>query len=141
MLSYPLPALNLTREQCEKIMAPILQYGLPHMGVCRNFPRAMVFAPQQYFGLGLQHLYTCQEIYRLKDMLQHTFRNTCTGNLYRASLELLYIELGVTMELHDIPYQQMAALATDSLVKSTWHFLHTYGLKLTHDIKIEAQRD
>jgi hypothetical protein len=37
-LTYPLPALNLTKEQCEKIMAPILQYGLPNMGVCRNFP-------------------------------------------------------------------------------------------------------
>jgi hypothetical protein len=139
-LTYPLPAINLTREQCEKIMAPILQYGLPNMGVCRNFPRDMVFAPQQYFSLGLQHLYTSQEIYRLKDMIQHTFRTTCTGQLYRSSLELLYVELGVSMDLHEISYQHMSALATNSLVKSSWYFLSTYDIKLAHDIKIEGQR-
>jgi hypothetical protein len=56
-LIYPLPALNLTIQQCERIMQPILQYGLPALGVCRNFPRDIVFAPQKYMGLGFKHLH------------------------------------------------------------------------------------
>ena len=78
-LSYPLSATNLTKSQCEQIMSPILKYGLPAIGVCRNFPRSMVFAPIKYMGLGFQHLYTVQEIVRLKDIIQHTFRHTITG--------------------------------------------------------------
>lgn len=36
-LSYPLAALRLTKPQWEEIMAPILRYCLPAMGICRNF--------------------------------------------------------------------------------------------------------
>jgi len=36
-LTYPLPALNLSKAECEKIMMPVLQYLLPALGVCRNF--------------------------------------------------------------------------------------------------------
>jgi hypothetical protein len=32
-LQYPLPALTLTEKQCDKIMAPILEVGLPAMTV------------------------------------------------------------------------------------------------------------
>jgi hypothetical protein len=41
--SYPLNATNLTKIQCNSIMSPILNYALPAMGVCRNFPRVLVF--------------------------------------------------------------------------------------------------
>jgi hypothetical protein len=48
-LSYPLPALRFTRSQCEAIMAPILQYCLPALGICRNFPRKLVFSTFDYY--------------------------------------------------------------------------------------------
>ncbi len=38
-------------------MQPILHYGLPALGICRNFPRKMVFAPHKYMGLGFKHLH------------------------------------------------------------------------------------
>jgi hypothetical protein len=40
-LAYPLSALRLTRCQMEQIMAPLLQYCLPAMGICRNFLRKL----------------------------------------------------------------------------------------------------
>ncbi len=80
-LSYPFPASNLTKQQCEAIMFPILQYGLPAMGICRYIPRKLVFAPTKYMGLGMQHLYTVQEISRLKDIIDHTYKATTAGNL------------------------------------------------------------
>jgi hypothetical protein len=64
-LAYPLPATNLTKKQCEDIMSPAIQQLLVSIGVCRNFPRCLVFAPIDYFGLGIQHIYTTQEIQRL----------------------------------------------------------------------------
>jgi hypothetical protein len=117
-LTYPLLAIKLSKEQCKEIMAPILTYGLPAIGVCRNFPRSMVFAPTKYMDLGLQYLSTIQEIEHLKDIIQHTFHSTTMGKLYCTSLELLYIELGLTQELHSIPFSTMSKITTDPLVKA-----------------------
>jgi hypothetical protein len=72
---YPLNAVNLTTQQCEQIMSPVLQYALPAMGVCRNFPRSLVFSSTQYMGLGIKHLHMLQEIARIKDVLSHTYSN------------------------------------------------------------------
>jgi len=47
-LLHPLPAIRLTKAQCESIMAPLLQYLLPALGVCRNFPRRLVFSTLDY---------------------------------------------------------------------------------------------
>jgi hypothetical protein len=43
-------------------MAPALDFALLAMGIFRNFPRVLVFALEKYFGLGIPHLYTPQEI-------------------------------------------------------------------------------
>jgi hypothetical protein len=93
-ISYPLPALRLTRPQCEAIMAPILQYCLPALGICQNFPRKLVFSTLDYYGINIKHLFVIQEIARVHDIIFHTFNDTLTGLLYRASLELFFIELG-----------------------------------------------
>ena len=81
-LTYSISATNLSKQQCEDIMAPILMYGLPALGICRYFPRKLVFAPIKYMGLGIPHLYTIQEIAKLKDIIHHTYKTTTTGDLY-----------------------------------------------------------
>jgi hypothetical protein len=86
-LAYPLPALQLTKAQCKAIMAPILRYCLPALGVCRNFSRTLVFSTLDYVGMNLQHLYTLQESLRIKDIILHCFNDTLTGKLYKASME------------------------------------------------------
>jgi hypothetical protein len=100
-------------------MSPLLATVLPRLGICRHFPRAMVFIPVKVFGLGFQHLYTLQEITRMKDLVYHTANNTITGRLYRASLELLHIELGSFLPLHCISFSIFGILVTPSLIKST----------------------
>jgi hypothetical protein len=137
MLSYPLPALNLTCEEWDKIMAPILQYLLPAMGICRNFPRALVYNSVKYMGVGVQHPYTIQEIAQVKDIVSHVHRRTITGDLYRASFEVLLLEKGMGAELNQIPQEVLHSLATASLVKNTCQFLQAYDLSLYHDIKIK----
>jgi hypothetical protein len=106
-------------EECDRIMAPILRYFLPAIGVCRNFPRTLVYNSNQYFGLGIKNLFTTQEILRLKDILSHVYQRTMMGKLYKNSLELLIIEMGLGMDLKAIPQDVLITLTTDTLIKST----------------------
>ncbi len=85
-------------------MSPILRYALPALGICRNFPRHLVFAPGKYMGVGIQHLYSAQEIMCIKDIISHTMRCSTTGALYRNSLEILLLEVGKGTSLNEIPY-------------------------------------
>ena len=122
-------------------MSPAIQQLLVSIGICRNFPRALVFAPTKYFGLGIKHLYTSQETERILNMIQHTANNTETGNLYRASLEHLILEVGMGELVFDQPYHELCFLATSSLVKSTWQFLYTNSIQLKHDVHIPLVRE
>jgi hypothetical protein len=139
-LSYPLPALNMSKEECEQIMKPILQYLLPAIGVCRNFPRSPVYTSEKYTGIGLKHLHTTQEIYRLKDLLSHVYRRTNLGKLYRNRLENMILEVGMGTDILRINPQAIHLLATDTLIKSTCLFLLQHNLELKHDISMPLLR-
>jgi len=139
-LAYPLAALRLSKSQCEAILAPILRYCLPAMGVCRNFSRRLVYATVDYMGLNIYHLYTLQEISRLKDIILHTFSDTLTGKLYRTSLELFYIELGLSPTGYwDISTADL--LTTPSLIKVTMVFLKQHNIVLKHNLTVPLLRD
>lgn len=138
---YPLNAVNLSKKQSEAIMSPVLHYALPAMGICRNFPRAVVFSSLKHAGIGIKHIHTLQEIARLKDILQHKSSDTMTGRLYQSSLEYLLLELGMGTELHKIDYIQYQILATNSLIKSTWEFLYTYSIQFCHIKKMKNTTD
>ncbi len=140
ILSYPLPSFNLTKKQCQYIMSPGMNYIRPALGICRSFPRTVVFSPNKYLGIGIKHLYMVQEIACLKDIMLHTYKDMTTGCLYRNTTELLLLELGMTIPLHSLPFNSYSPLATNSLVKSIWCFLYENNLELRHDINILPQR-
>jgi hypothetical protein len=128
-LAYPVPALNLSKEQCEAIMRPILNYGLPAMGICQHFPRDIVYAPPLYRGIGFQNLHTLQEILRIRDLISHTSLSLTTGKLCTMSLELLLIEAGLGSEVHRISTAYLNQLCTNTLIKSTCLFLNEFHLE------------
>jgi hypothetical protein len=136
-LSYPLPAVTLTKQVWEAILSPLLCCVLPRLGICRNFPRALVYAPSKFFGLDFKHLHTVQETTRLQGIILHTANDTITGRLYRASLELLLIEIGSFLPLHLQDFKTVGHLATDSVIKSTWEFLTDHNLQLITDLKVD----
>jgi hypothetical protein len=47
-LLYAAPALTITNGEANYIMAPILMRGLNALGIQRNLPRAVVYAPLKY---------------------------------------------------------------------------------------------
>jgi mRNA-degrading endonuclease HigB of HigAB toxin-antitoxin module len=138
-LYYPLPALRLSKAQCEAIYAPLLQHCLPSLGMCRNFPKKLVYSTFDFMGLNFLHLFMLQEITRLKDIVFHTFSGTLTGFLYTSSLELLLFELGCTVDFKWDP-TLINILATDSLIKATWCFLYHNNITLIHDVKLYIPR-
>jgi hypothetical protein len=109
--TFPLPALNLTKEECKRIMLPVLQYLLT-IGVCCNFPINLVYNAKQFMGLSIKHLHTTQEIARIKDILNHVHHRTTTGTLYFTSTEILILEVGMGVHLHTTPKVTLEILST-----------------------------
>jgi len=109
-LVYPLPAINLTCEQCESIMSPILQYFLPTLGICRNFPQKL-------------------------DLLWYINRKT-VHNVIR----FFFIELGQIPQLNHIESGYLQLLTTNSLIKSSVIFTSMHNILLQHDIVMTPPR-
>ena len=57
-LEYPLVALILIEEECDYIMTPVLNGGLPRAGIYRNIPRAILYRKTENQGLSLHKLHT-----------------------------------------------------------------------------------
>lgn len=55
-------------------MSVLLNFALPVVEICHQFPRYAVFTTAEYLGSGIKHLYTRQEIAKLKDMIVHSNR-------------------------------------------------------------------
>jgi hypothetical protein len=64
-----------------------------------------------------------------------------TGYLYKTSLELLILELGIDTDISLINPETLHLLATESLIKSTCQFLLHHQLKLKHDINLDPLRE
>jgi hypothetical protein len=140
-LSCPLPAINLMKAQCKTIMAPAIEYVLNTMGVCKHFPRSLLFAPEKLFGLGISHIFFIQDIYRLQDIIFHTSTCSITGKLYKSTMELLIIELGSSLSLQELPFQEVKSLLINTLIKSSWDFLSSNNLYLRHDLEWSIPRE
>ena len=80
-LEYPLTATTLKEEECDKIMSPILQGGLPRIGICRSMARDLVYTPIKYQGLGVNNLYISQGLSHVKAMMNHVWQKTTTEKL------------------------------------------------------------
>jgi hypothetical protein len=67
-IEYVLPATNMSKQQIDYIMQPVLQMGLSKSGICRNIARDVVYAPNKYLGFGIQHPYFLQGIRKIESI-------------------------------------------------------------------------
>ena len=144
-LQYPTPATVLSKAQCEQIMSPLLQAGLPCAGISRNFPRALVYGPTKYQGLGVTSLYTTQGIEHIVRIIKFgTSQKHMTGKILRHSLEALKMELGTNGSVLSLPFTIWGHLATESWIKDTWKFLAEHNMRIsdgTADILPRREHD
>jgi hypothetical protein len=63
-----------------------------------------------------------------------------TGNLYRATSELLHIELGSIQPLMSLPYEKFNIFTAKSIAKHIWKFLSEENTHLATDINMLQPR-
>ena len=90
-LRYQPPLLQLTKRECDKLMAPVLQAILPKMHINRNTSIAIIHGPEELGGLALPHLHTIQGIDKLKLFVGHLRLNHRTAKLIY--IDLTYIQI------------------------------------------------
>ena len=128
-LEYPLPALTLTRDECDKLMSPLLQQTLSFSGVCRTIPKEVRHGPVNRGGLGLPDLFIRQGCMRVQTMVEHLWLKTPTGKLIKHSLEGLKLEVGISTSL----FERQFAVYGKGLNTSTW-LSHTWEFMSEHNI-------
>jgi hypothetical protein len=84
----------MTEKECNFIMSLVLQDGLPCSGIVRTLPHTLIYGTTKYQGLGIPSLYTEQGIAHISKLLQRGHQASITGDLLRASLQALQVELG-----------------------------------------------
>jgi hypothetical protein len=140
-LEYPLTATTLTIQETRKIFAPVRQAALPASGIVRTFPSAIAHAPLQYQGLAIPDLYATQQTKHVLTLLKFGGTKTVTGQLIQHSLEHFKIELGISRPLQEIRLADIAFLATECWVKTTYLFLEKYFLTINEEPQFMLRRD
>ena len=130
-LEYPLPSTTLTPKQCQQILWPALQVALPMSKIQRRVSRTLLHSPISTMGLGLPSLYLTQLYSHIIVLLRYGHTATTTGQLLRASMELLRLELGTDHFPLNLPWHIWGHLATPTWLTSTWQSLTEQELSLT----------
>ena len=133
-LEYPMAAICLSKTDWDHVMAPVLEAGLNAMQFSRNFPRLIVYGPKTVQGLGLKDPYIVQGLTWIQTLMRHGDRATVTGQLLRASMENLHLEIGTGAAFFEDDYDVWAPLATDCWLKHVWQFQAEHGIRVEHTV-------
>ena len=142
-LQYPLPATTLTESQCRSIMAPLLAQGLASAGVVRTIPRAVVYGPVKFQGLGVPSLFTFQKTQHILRILKYCLaEDHVTGQLIRHSLEATKLEIGCEGSVLLKSFDELGLLATPTWITHTWEFLSGKHMGIEDMVpELELQRE
>jgi hypothetical protein len=114
-------------------MAPILMGGLPACGICRHFPRNVVYAPNKFMGLDLHNLYITMGILRTDLLSSEGQLNSITGELIRATIEATKLELGLGKSLFQTNYRYFGHLPTPCWITDVWHFMSKFEIEMVEN--------
>jgi hypothetical protein len=134
-LEYPMMATTMSKQEWNFILRPILLSGLPKCGVARTFPREVVHGPLEFQGLNVYHPHTLQGIVHIQTCLQQGVRQSITGDLLRASIEQLKLELGLQGYPLRQDFKKYGMLATNCWLKTVWEFLWDENLGMEDTCK------
>jgi hypothetical protein len=119
-LEYPLPALFLTLQECNKLMSIILTAALPKAKFNRNFCRKTLYGPGSHGGQEIHNLQNSQTIAHVDAVIRHGLSNTIASDQLKGSLEVAKLELGLPGQLFGHDFAAFGELVTDSWVQQAW---------------------
>jgi Reverse transcriptase (RNA-dependent DNA polymerase) len=134
-LAYPLPITTFSRKECDWIMAPVLRVALSHSGVCNNLPRAIVYAPLKYQGLGIPDIYIEQGLMKLMRLIKFGRKSRhLTSSLIRHNCEAMKMEMGMNGYLFHHDPTIWDPIVTATWLKWTWKFAAQHRIHLRDDL-------
>ena len=93
-IEWPMASAALSEQQCNRIMQPVLKAGLRAANVQWRLPRALVYGPEQYNGLGLANAYLRMSVAMLKHVLTYYRRNTQEGLILQSNVQAMQLKFG-----------------------------------------------
>ena len=141
-LEYPLGVTCLSKEDCRKILTPVLDIGLPTIGVSRKFRREFIHGPPSCLGIDIPCLYQYQGAAHIDLLVNHWRSEDDTGRLLRTSMYHLLIETGQEKNPMTLPYDRWKEAVTTSWLKATWKFMWENDIVVDIDIpRIPLRRE
>jgi hypothetical protein len=99
-MRYSLAITAINQMDFERIQSAATTAFLSATGYNRNMPRAIVFAPKIYQGLGRYHLYDIQGCDSTRLLIQElNMKDSATGRMLRAVLEIIQMESGIGLPI------------------------------------------
>jgi hypothetical protein len=133
---YPFPLTSVPWTTLESLQCQVTSVFLSQMGYNRNMPRAVVFGPKQFGGLGLAHLAIEQGLSQVCFLLQHIRCKKTTKSAYQIALDWYQLAAGISKPILEdtrpLPY-----IVGGQLIDSLRSFLHMLGAKVTIEKKLD----
>jgi hypothetical protein len=121
-VQFPLGVTMMNYETLNRISSQTTRAIIGAMGVNRQAPRAVVFAPTSKLGLGLKHHYMVQGTKHVKQLVSHVRQQDANGKLYKTILEYSQLLAGIAAPLLQYPHR-IIPYFNDPLVSCLRKFL------------------
>ena len=133
-IEYCLPAMALSKVQCDTIMWQLNKAFLPRTGIKRYIKRDILYACPEVTGLGIKSLYLTQGISHVTELIEHQWKNSITGYFQMMTLECLRLELGLNIEILNVEYIKYNYLVlTHYWIVHTWEFMSANNITINID--------
>lgn len=132
-MEYPMALCFFSKKIWERILSPVLMVSLPKAGVCRTFPRVMVYALHKFQGLNIPHPFALQVYHHLDMILRHSSNQTKAFKFLDANLQAHHLETGTSFGLFPQVADNTAVLASDTWCKRVWMELDELDIHLEMD--------
>ena len=143
-MEYPLPVVFFSASQHQKLMSTILQAALPKARFNRHTCRRTVYGPGCLGGLEIHNTRTTQLLSHMEIVLKLGPSVNLGGQLLRASIEAMKLELGKPGDLFTKNFKRHSFLTTDCWVKEAWKEFYTAGINIaenTPHLSLQREND
>jgi len=124
-LGYSLPALALTKAQCNSIQSPSVCALLSKLHLNQHTARAILHGPQALGGLQLLDLYTIQGVGQIQLFIGRTQLADKTGNPIHIDLSYVQLLVGTMALFLNTSHTQQGHSTEGGWLDSLWEFLNS----------------
>ena len=129
-LAYRLSLTCFSYDHCDSLMKIVTPSLLHASHFHKNFSRDLTFAPPQYGGLSIPHMFYVLIQAKAKLFSFHYRKQDKTGKLFKISIDTTQLQCGLSTPFYTLDYRRWRHILTP-----TW-FLHLWSLLSICDISI-----